>query len=62
MTKSELVEVLIDKTGLAKTKAEEVVNVTFAVMSNALAAGNRVEIRGFKCGKELKERVDISTP
>ena len=94
MTKSELIEILIEKTGLAKSKAEEVVNITFAAMSNALAAGNRVEIRGFgsfkikdyegytgrnpktgelievkskrlpffKCGKELKERVDISAP
>ena len=94
MTKSELIEVLSGKTGLSKTKAEEVVNITFAAMSGALAAGNRVEIRGFgsfkvkkyegytgrnpktgelievhskklpffKCGKELKERVDGGAP
>ncbi len=94
MTKSELIEVLSGKTGLAKTKAEEVVNIAFAAMSNALAVGHRVEIRGFgsfkvknyegytgrnpktgelirvkskklpffKCGKELKERVDINAP
>ena len=92
MTKSELIEILSGKTGLSKTKAEEVVNITFSAMSSALAAGSRVEIRGFgsfkvkeyegytgrnpktgeliqvqskrlpffKCGKELKERVDFS--
>ena len=74
----------------AKKKAEEVVELFFDEMSNALAGGDRVEIRGFcsffvkhykgytgrnpktgkliivpqkklpffKCGKELKERVD----
>jgi integration host factor subunit beta len=47
MTKSELIEVLSGMTGLSKTKAEEVVNITFTAMSSALAAGNRVEIRGF---------------
>jgi integration host factor subunit beta len=92
MTKSELIEILSGKTGLSKTKTEELVNITFEAMSSALAAGNRVEIRGFgsfkvkeyegytgrnpktgeliqvqskklpffKCGKELKERVDFS--
>jgi len=91
MTKSELVEALSKAEDLTKTKAEEVVNLFFGEMVNALAGGNRVEIRGlgsfkvkhydgysgrnpktgkqikvkakklpfFKCGKELKERVDI---
>jgi len=91
MNKSDLIEVLSTETGLAKNKAEEVVNTFFNEMATALAAGERVEIRGFgsfkvkkyggytgrnprtgqlvkvkpkkmpffKCGKELKERVDI---
>ncbi|MBW1869685.1 MAG: integration host factor subunit beta [Deltaproteobacteria bacterium] len=91
MTKSELVEALSKAEDLTKTKSEEVVNVFFGEMVNALAGGDRVEIRGlgsfkvkhydgysgrnpktgkqikvkpkklpfFKCGKELKERVDI---
>ena len=91
MTKSELVEALSKGEELTKTKAEEVVNLVFSEMTNALAHGERVEIRGlgsfkvkhysgysgrnpktgkkikvkpkklpfFKCGKELKERVDI---
>jgi len=91
MNKSDLVEALSKETGLTLTKAEEVVNTAFYGMANALADGDRVEIRGFcsmfikqyrgytgknpktgesvkvkpkklpffKCGKELKERVDI---
>ncbi len=90
MKKSELIEALRHETGLTKTKAEEVVELFFDEMSNALASGDRVEIRGlcsiyvknykgydgrnpktgeptqvppkklpfFKCGKELKDRVD----
>jgi len=91
MTKSNLIEALSKAEDLTKTKAEEIVNLVFSEMSNALANGERVEIRGlgsfkvkhydgysgrnpktgkrikvkpkklpfFKCGKELKERVDI---
>ncbi len=91
MTKSDLVEVLSESENLTRTKAEEIVNLVFSEMTNALVAGNRIEIRGlgsfkvksyggykgrnpktgkqikvkpkklpfFKCGKELKERVDI---
>jgi integration host factor subunit beta len=90
MNKSDLVETLKMETGLTKTKATEVVNLMFDKMTEALANGDRVEIRGFcsiyvkehkgytgrnpktresvevppkklpffKCGKELKERVD----
>ena len=90
MNKSDLVEVLTKQTGLTKGKAERVVELFFGEMSNALANGDRVEIRGlcsifvkeykgytgrnpktgahtqvrpkklpfFKCGKELKDRVD----
>jgi integration host factor subunit beta len=91
MNKSDLVEALSEEEDLTKTKAEEVVNLVFTEMTDALVKGDRVEIRGlgsfkvkhydgytgrnpktgelpkvkpkklpfFKCGKELKERVDI---
>jgi integration host factor subunit beta len=91
MNKSDLVEALSKGEDLTRTKAEEIVNLVFDEMTNALVAGDRVEIRGlgsfkvksydgykgrnpktgkqikvkskklpfFKCGKELKERVDI---
>jgi integration host factor subunit beta len=90
MNKSDLIEALRKETGLSNTKAEAVVDMFFDEMSNALASGDRVEIRGFcsiyvkdyigytgrnpktgktiqvtpkklpffKCGNELKERVD----
>jgi integration host factor subunit beta len=91
MNKSDLVEALSEREDLTKAKAEEVVNLVFAEMTDALVQGDRVEIRGFgsfkvkhydgytgrnpktgeitkvktkklpffKCGTELKERVDI---
>ena len=91
MNKSDLVAALSEGEDLAKTKAEEIVDLVFNEMTNALVAGDRVEVRGlgsfkvksydgykgrnpktgkqikvkskklpfFKCGKELKERVDI---
>jgi len=90
MNKSDLVEALSKDTGLKTREAEEVVDRIFEGMSNTLAKGDRVEIRGFgslkvkhydgytgrnpktgeivevkpkklpffKCGKELKEKVD----
>ncbi|GAF81166.1 unnamed protein product [marine sediment metagenome] len=90
MNKLELVDALKEKSGLNKSEAAVVVDVFFDEMSNALAKGDRVEIRGlcsfyvkkhkaysgrnpktgetvkvkpkklpfFKCGLELKERVD----
>ena len=90
MNKAELVEAVREETDLSRTKAIEVVDLFFSEMSNALATGERVQIRGFcsisvrnykgytgrnpktgeptqvppkklpffKCGKELKDRVD----
>jgi len=46
MNKSDLVEALSEGENLTRTKAEEVVNLFFGEMTNALAAGERVEIRG----------------
>jgi len=91
MNKLELVSTLKNTTGISKTDAAKVVQIFFDSMADALAHGERVEIRGlcsffvkeyksytgrnpktgdpvtiqpkklpfFKCGKELKERVDI---
>ena len=90
MNKLELIETLKTKAELTKNEATVVVNLFFNEMANALASGDRAEIRGlcsfyvknykpytgrnpktgqeveikpkklpfFKCGKELKERVD----
>ena len=90
MNKIDIIIALANETGLSKSEADAVVNLFFNEMSEALAKGDRVEIRGlcsfyvkkynsytgrnpktgekvkvnskklpfFKCGKELKERVD----
>ncbi len=91
MNKLDLIETLKSETGLTKKEAMAVVYLFFDEMANALAKGDRVEIRGlcsfsvknyktytgrnpktgkqvnikpkklpfFKCGKELKERVNL---
>jgi integration host factor subunit beta len=91
MNKLELIETLKNKTGISRNEAKAAVTLFFDDMADALANGDRVEIRGlcsfyvknykgytgrnpktgkqvkikpkklpfFKCGKELKKRVDI---
>ena len=46
MNKSDLVEALGEREDITRTKAEEVVDLVFSEMTNALVAGDRVEIRG----------------
>ncbi|MEZ4528284.1 MAG: HU family DNA-binding protein [Desulfobacterales bacterium] len=90
MNKLELISTLKSESNISKTEAAKVVEIFFDSMADALAADERVEIRGlcsffvkkyksytgrnpktgekvtihpkrlpfFKCGKELKERVD----
>lgn len=90
MNKADLVEALAGENGLSKAQAKKAVELFFDEMTDALANGDKVEIRGFcsifvkeykaytgrnpktkeavsvapkklpffKCGKELKERVD----
>ena len=47
MTKTELIEALSNEAGLTRSKAKDVVKTVFNNMANALARGDRVEIRGF---------------
>ena len=90
MNKLELISALKNEANISKLEAAKVVQIFFDYMANAMAEGERVEIRGlcsffvkdyksytgrnpktgdkvvikpkklpfFKCGKELKERVD----
>lgn len=90
LNKLELIQNLKEKCNLTKQETDEIVNIFFSEMVDALSKGDRVEIRGFcsfsikeyegytgrnpktgknvqvpskrlpfyKCGKELKERVD----
>lgn len=47
MNKSDLTLRLAAELGLTQKKAEEVINTVFGLMSDTLARGERVEIRGF---------------
>ena len=90
MNKLDLIETLKDKNGLSRKEAIAIVKLFFNEITDALAKGDRAEIRGFcsfyvkqykaylgrnpktgentevkpkklpffKCGKELRERVD----
>jgi integration host factor subunit beta len=46
MNKLDLIQALKDTNNLTKTEAETVINLFFDKMSDALAQGDRVEIRG----------------
>jgi len=52
MTKAGLIEALRKETGLSATKSKQVVELFFDRMSDALAKGDRVEIRGFCRGNQ----------
>ncbi len=47
MNKSELIVSLGEETNLPIRKAQEIVDMVFNAMSNALIAGDRIELRGF---------------
>ena len=46
MNKIELIQALKDSNNLSKSEAEAVINLFFDKMADALAQGDRVEIRG----------------
>ena len=46
MNKLELISALKDEAGISKTEAAKVVQIFFDKMADAMARGNRVEIRG----------------
>ena len=46
MNKSDLIERLGSETGLSLTEADKFVTLVFSEMSEALAKGERIEIRG----------------
>jgi integration host factor subunit beta len=52
--KLELAQKVKDKCNLTKQEADEIVKIFFSEMTNALANGERLEIRGF-CSFFIKE-------
>lgn len=47
MNKSELIDIIAEKSKQPRKRAEEVVNLIFDSMTDTLAKGGRIEIRGF---------------
>ncbi len=47
MIKLDIINEVVGRTGIAKTKAEIAVETVFESMKKALAAGDRIELRGF---------------
>ena len=47
MNKSELIDLVANKMGMPRKRAEAVVNVIFGAMADTLSDGGRIEIRGF---------------
>jgi len=54
MNKLELISKLAEQEGLSKLESRKIVDLVFDTMSQALAEGDRVEIRGL-CAFKVKE-------
>ena len=47
MIKQDIIQRIVDRTGLPKTKAEAAVDIIFETMKQSMIAGDRIELRGF---------------
>ena len=47
MIKLDIVNAVVSRTGVTRTKAEQAVETVFETMKNALGRGNRIELRRF---------------
>ncbi len=47
MIKQDLIQSIVERTGLPRNKAEASVDAILGAMKGALAAGDRIELRGF---------------
>ena len=47
MIKLDIINEVVNKTGITKTKAELAVETVFESMKRALSKGDRIELRGF---------------
>ena len=47
MIKQDIIQQVVDRTGLTRSKAEAAVDTIFESLKGALAAGERIELRGF---------------
>ena len=47
MIKLDIVNAVVSRTGVTRTKAEQAVETVFAALKNALGRGQRIELRRF---------------
>ena len=47
MIKLDIINEVVNRTGITKTKAEQAVETVFEAMKKALEKGDRIELRGF---------------
>lgn len=47
MIKQDLIQRVVERTGLPRTRAESAVDAIFEAMKSALGSGDRIELRGF---------------
>lgn len=47
MIKLDMINEVVNRTGITKTKAEQAVETVFETMKKALERGDRIELRGF---------------
>ncbi len=47
MIKQDLIQRIVERTGLPRNRAESAVDAIFSAMKQALAEGERIELRGF---------------
>lgn len=72
MNKAELVSAVAEKTGMSKKDSEKAVNAAFDTITEALAAGDKVQLVGFgafevkergaRIGRNPKTREEIEIP
>ena len=56
MIKLDIINEVVNKTGITKTKAELAVETVFESMKKALSSGDRIELRGFGCSTCVRAR------
>jgi len=47
LIKQDLIQRVVERTGLPRIKAESAVDAIFEAMKNSLSSGDRIELRGF---------------
>ena len=62
MIKLDLVNQIVERTGVSKTKAEQAVDTIFNCMKDALKGNDRIELRGFGVFSVKRRKTGIGRP